>query len=51
MAPDGSAYFLNVGFAHAVEHTGDEDRIALMFSLSSQEDIALLGLDDDIPQV
>jgi len=38
-------------YKRQVEHTGDEDRIALMFSLSSQEDIALLGLDDDIPQV
>ena len=51
MEPDGSAYFLNVGFAHAVEHTGNEDRIALMFSLPTQEDIADLGLDDDIPQI
>lgn len=51
MEPDGSAYFLNVGFAHSVEHTGDEDRIALMFSLPYQDDIEGLTLDDDIPQV
>lgn len=36
---DGSAYFLNVGYKHSVEHNGDNDRIALMFSLPSQEDI------------
>lgn len=51
MEPDGSAYFLNVGFAHAVEHTGDEDRIALMFSLPYQDDIEGLTIDDDIPQI
>ena len=36
---DGSAYFLNVGYKHSVEHRGDKDRIALMFSLPTQEDI------------
>ncbi len=36
---DGSAYFLNVGFKHSVEHDGTEDRIALMFSLPTQEDV------------
>ena len=36
---DGSAYFLNVGFRHGVENHSDVDRISLMFSLRSQEDI------------
>ena len=39
---DGSAYFLNVGLRHSVEHRGTEDRIALMFSLPTQEDIQTL---------
>lgn len=39
MVNDGSAYFLNVGYKHSVEHSGTEDRIALMFSLPTQEDI------------
>lgn len=39
MEADGSAYFLNVGFQHSVEHNGMEDRIALMFSLPTQEDV------------
>lgn len=39
MVNDGSAYFLNVGYKHSVEHNGTEDRIALMFSLPTQEDI------------
>lgn len=51
LEPDGSAYFLNVGFAHSVEHIGDQDRIALMFSLPTQEDIATLTLEDNLPQV
>ena len=37
---DGSAYFLNVGLLHSVEHRGPEDRISLMFSLPDQRDIA-----------
>ena len=41
---DGSAYFLNVGFKHSVEHNGTEDRIALMFSLPDQRDIQSLAL-------
>ena len=36
---DGSAYFLNIGYKHAVEHNGTEDRIALLFTLKSQEDV------------
>ena len=39
MINDGSAYFLNVGYKHSVEHNGTEDRIALMFSLPTQEDV------------
>jgi len=39
MVNDGSAYFLNVGYKHSVEHNGTEDRIALMFSLPTQEDV------------
>lgn len=37
---DGSAYFLNVGLLHSVEHRGPKDRISLMFSLPDQRDIA-----------
>ena len=44
MINDGSAYFLNVGYKHSVEHNGTEDRIALMFSLPTQEDILPLVL-------
>jgi hypothetical protein len=44
MDSDGSAYFLNVGYKHSVEHNGTEDRIALMFSLPTQEDISSLLL-------
>ena len=36
---DGSAYFINIGYKHAVEHNGSEDRIALLFTLKSQEDV------------
>lgn len=42
MTCDGSAYFLNVGYKHSVEHNGSDYRIALMFSLASQEDISPL---------
>jgi len=42
MVNDGSAYFLNVGYKHSVEHNGLTDRIALMFSLPTQEDISSL---------
>ena len=45
MAADGSAYFLNIGYKHSVEHDGDQDRVALMFSLAGQDDIQDLVLD------
>jgi len=35
----GNAYFLNTGFAHAVENNSAVPRIALMFSLDGQEDL------------
>lgn len=44
MPADGSAYFLNIGYKHSVEHDGTEDRVSLMFSLPTQEDIADLAL-------
>jgi hypothetical protein len=44
MVNDGSAYFLNVGYKHSVEHNGTNDRIALMFSLPTQEDILPLAI-------
>ena len=31
--------FINIGYKHAVEHNGSEDRIALLFTLKSQEDV------------
>jgi len=43
MPANGSAYFLNVGLKHSVVHEGTEDRIALMFSLPTQEDIQTLA--------
>lgn len=39
LVADGSAYFLNIGHRHAVQHDGTEDRICLMFSLAGQDDI------------
>ena len=41
---DGSVYFLNTGFKHAVENRGTENRIALVWTLKSQEDIECLLL-------
>ena len=41
---DGSVYFLNTGFKHAVENRGTENRIALVWTLKSQEDIECLAL-------
>lgn len=35
----GNAYFLNIGFPHAVYNTSDKPRIALMFSLDGRTDI------------
>jgi hypothetical protein len=42
MNADGSAYFLNIGHRHAVRHEGNEDRISLMFSLPTQQDIQMI---------
>lgn len=39
---DGNAYFLNIGYPHAVINMSDKPRIALMFSLKGVEDIASL---------
>jgi len=36
---DGNAYFLNIGYPHAVVNMSDQPRIALMFSLDGQKDI------------
>lgn len=44
LVADGSAYFLNTGYKHSVEHRGTEDRIALMFSLPTQEDVISIVL-------
>ena len=37
---DGNAYFLNIGYPHAVVNMSDTPRIALMFSLDGTDDIA-----------
>lgn len=39
---DGNAYFLNIGYPHAVVNMSDKPRIALMFSLDGTDDIASL---------
>lgn len=44
MVADGSAYFINTGYMHSVEHNGPEDRVVLMFSLPTQEDIQSIAL-------
>lgn len=36
---DGTANFLNIGYAHAVVNMSDEPRIALMFSLDGTDDL------------
>ena len=36
---DGNAYFLNIGYPHAVVNMSDTPRIALMFSLDGHEDL------------
>lgn len=36
---DGNAYFLNIGYPHAVVNMSDSPRIALMFSLDGTEDL------------
>lgn len=38
----GNAYFLNIAYPHAVFNRSDKPRIALMFSLDGQEDLAHL---------
>ena len=35
----GKAYFLNIGYAHAVLNNSDKPRIALMFSLDGTDDL------------
>tara|TARA_B100001057_G_C22853031_1_gene951731 strand:+ start:1563 stop:2174 length:612 start_codon:yes stop_codon:yes gene_type:complete len=37
---NGNAYFLNIGYAHAVVNMSTKPRIALMFTLDGTEDIA-----------
>ena len=39
---NGNAYFLNIGYPHAVVNMSSKPRIALMFSLDGTEDIAHL---------
>ena len=39
---DGTANFLNIGYAHAVVNMSDKPRIALMFSLDGTDDLASL---------
>lgn len=39
---DGHAYFLNIGYPHAVVNMSNQPRIALMFSLDSTQDIESL---------
>lgn len=36
---NGSAYFLNIAYPHAVVNMSDQPRIALMFSLDGQDDL------------
>ena len=36
---DGNAYFLNIGYPHAVVNMSDSPRIALMFSLDGTDDL------------
>ena len=38
----GKAYFLNTGFSHAVFNKSTQPRIALMFSLDGQDDLAAI---------
>jgi len=39
---NGNAYFLNIGYPHAVINMSNKPRIALMFSLDGQEDLTNL---------
>jgi hypothetical protein len=36
---NGSAYFLNIAYPHAVVNMSNQPRIALMFSLDGQDDL------------
>ena len=36
---EGNAYFLNIGYPHAVINMSDKPRIALMFSLDGTDDL------------
>ena len=36
---NGNAYFLNIGYPHAVVNMSNKPRIALMFSLDGTEDL------------
>jgi len=40
---NGSAYYLNTGYKHAVEHNGTDDRIALVTTFTTQEDFELIS--------
>ena len=39
---EGTAYFLNIGYPHAVVNMSDKPRIALMFSLDGTDDLETL---------
>lgn len=41
---DGNAYFLNIGYPHAVVNMSDAPRIALMFSLDGTDDLTDLKI-------
>lgn len=43
---EGRAYFLNVGYKHAVYHNGSEPRYYLLGTLGGQEDIECLRLEN-----
>lgn len=47
---EGKAYFLNVGYKHAVYHNGNEPRYYLLGTLGGQEDIECLRLTNTIGQ-
>jgi hypothetical protein len=44
---NGSAYFINNGYRHAVYHNGSEDRIALVATFTTQEDFQSIALRKD----
>lgn len=47
---EGKAYFLNVGYKHAVFHNGDDIRYYLLGTLGGQEDIECLRLENTLPK-